>query len=406
MQKHTLATALALSFPLMAGAQTGTNVTLYGNVSTGIEYVNNIGNQGAVHANGGRLGGDGSLGKNSSIHFNNITQTIASRWGLRGSEDLGDGLSAVFTIESGFNAPTGTSGQGGRLMGRQAFVGLKGDWGQLAFGRQYNMLAAGLARADFMGPNMYGLGVLDVYIPNTRMDNAITYTGSFNGVRLGAAWARGRDTQGPASSAATGCGVNFQESSACRAYSMVLGYDTDDFGVAGAWDVITGAAGGDWYGLSKDDDDRRFTLNGWAKFGDFKAGLIYLNRKSDAGINGILITRWADAEDMGKRSDFWSLSLAYQLSPQVLLDGQINYIKFKDARDLAGTRVSSNAWHYVLRSQYFISKRTAFYAQAAHIRNKGLSALAVTSGTGGFNGLSPKLGGSQSGMGIGMNHFF
>jgi len=398
MQKRTLATALALaplSLSLGAEAQTGPNVTLYGNVSTGIEYVNNISRN-----------FDGSAGKSSSIHFNNITQTIASRWGLRGTEDLGNGLSAIFTIESGFNAGTGTSAQGGRLMGRQAFVGLKGDWGQLAFGRQYNMLAAGLAKADFMGPNMFGLGVLDVYIPNTRMDNAITYTGSFDGVRLGAAWARGRDTLGPASSAATGCGVDFRESSACRAYSFVAGYDTDDFGVAGAWDVITGAVGGDWYGLNKDQDDRRFTLNGWAKFDDFKVGLVYLNRKSDVGINGTLMSRWVENSNLGKRSDFWSLNLAYQISAQVLLDSQINYIKFKDARDLTGNHVSSNAWHYVLRSQYFLSKRTAFYAQTAYINNKGLSALAVSSGTGGPNGLSPKLGGGQFGMGIGMNHFF
>jgi len=291
-------------------------------------------------------------------------------------------------------------------MGRQAWVGLKGDWGQFAFGRQYNMLAAGLSRADFMGPNIFGLGALDVYIPNTRMDNSITYAGSFDGVRVGAAWARGRDTLGPSNSAATGCGVNFQESSACRAYSAVVGYDTADFGVAAAWDVITGAVGGDWYGLNKDQDDRRYTLNGWAKFGDFKLGLIYLNRKSDVGINGVLMTRWADAANLGKRSDFWTLSAAWQLSPQVLLDSQINHTKFKDARDLAGTRVSSNAWYYIVRSQYFTSKRTSFYAQAAYIKNKGLSALAATSGTAGVNGMSTKLGGNQTAMGIGMNHEF
>jgi len=39
---NSLATGLALSFPLLAGAQTGTNVTLYGNLAVGMEYVNNI----------------------------------------------------------------------------------------------------------------------------------------------------------------------------------------------------------------------------------------------------------------------------------------------------------------------------------------------------------------------------
>ncbi|MGH8856299.1 MAG: porin, partial [Telluria sp.] len=43
-----------------------------------------------------------------------------SRWGLRGVEDLGGGLKAIFLLESGFNLDTGTTGQGGRLFGRGA----------------------------------------------------------------------------------------------------------------------------------------------------------------------------------------------------------------------------------------------------------------------------------------------
>ncbi|MCH5824209.1 porin, partial [Salmonella enterica] len=59
-----------------------------------------------------------------------------SRWGLRGSEDLGDGLRAMFTVESGFDSGNGTSQQG-RLFNRQATIGLANDsWGSLEFGRQ------------------------------------------------------------------------------------------------------------------------------------------------------------------------------------------------------------------------------------------------------------------------------
>src|SRR5258708_449121 len=49
-----------------------------------------------------------------------------SRWGLRGAEDLGGGLKAIFTLESGFDVMTGQSQQGNRLFGRQAFGGLYG----------------------------------------------------------------------------------------------------------------------------------------------------------------------------------------------------------------------------------------------------------------------------------------
>ena len=58
-----------------------------------------------------------------------------SRWGLKGSEDLGGGLNAVFDLQSGFNVDTGSSAQGGLLFGRHAFVGLSGGFGTLTFGR-------------------------------------------------------------------------------------------------------------------------------------------------------------------------------------------------------------------------------------------------------------------------------
>src|SRR5690606_39415712 len=106
MKLKALALGVALAFPMMASAQSSTSVTLYGIVDTGIEYVDNI----AEYNDAGERVGD-----SSSAHFTNLTQSVPSRWGLRGSEDLDNGLSAVFTLESGFNTGTGTSGQGGRL---------------------------------------------------------------------------------------------------------------------------------------------------------------------------------------------------------------------------------------------------------------------------------------------------
>ncbi|MDD2658040.1 MAG: porin, partial [Candidatus Pacebacteria bacterium] len=58
-----------------------------------------------------------------------------TRWGLRGSEDLGGGLKAVFDLQSGFDLSTGASQQGGSLFGRQAFVGFQGGFGTIKFGR-------------------------------------------------------------------------------------------------------------------------------------------------------------------------------------------------------------------------------------------------------------------------------
>ena len=63
-----------------------------------------------------------------------------SRWGLRGVEDLGSGMKAVYVLESGFDLDSGVSSQGGRLFGRQAFAGIDHKWGRLTLGRQQNAL--------------------------------------------------------------------------------------------------------------------------------------------------------------------------------------------------------------------------------------------------------------------------
>ena len=59
-------------------------------------------------------------------------------WGLRGTEDMGGGLKAVFQIEAGLNMSTGALGQGGLGFGRQSYVGLAGDFGAVRLGRQYS----------------------------------------------------------------------------------------------------------------------------------------------------------------------------------------------------------------------------------------------------------------------------
>jgi predicted porin len=71
-----------------------------------------------------------------------LTQTVlnsgsvnGSRWGMKGSEDLGGGLKAIFDLQSGFNIDTGAAVQSGLLFGRQAAVGFQGGFGTVKFGR-------------------------------------------------------------------------------------------------------------------------------------------------------------------------------------------------------------------------------------------------------------------------------
>ena len=122
-----------------------------------------------------------------------------SRWGVRGREDLGDGLAAVFQLEQGINADDGTLGQGGRAFGRQAFVGLSHTkYGTLTFGRQYDfayaippdvvMIIGGLAAAT--GGNGRNA---DLHLGGVRYDNSVKYLGRFGPVQAGLMYGLGSE---------------------------------------------------------------------------------------------------------------------------------------------------------------------------------------------------------------------
>src|SRR4051812_3304474 len=98
----------AVSGPVYAQS----SVTLYGVIDTGVEFVS--------HA---------SAAGNYVVRMPGISGEYPSRWGIQGKEDLGGGLTAIFTLENGFNVRGGDLGQGGRLFGRQAWVGVQSKWG-------------------------------------------------------------------------------------------------------------------------------------------------------------------------------------------------------------------------------------------------------------------------------------
>src|SRR5471032_3343779 len=108
-----------LTLGTFAGAvHAQSSVTLYGVVDEGILINNNV----------------------KGLHQYALSQASSSRWGFRGTEDLGGGLSAIFNLENGFTASTGALGQGGLEFGRKAFVGLSSSqWGTLTAGRQFSV---------------------------------------------------------------------------------------------------------------------------------------------------------------------------------------------------------------------------------------------------------------------------
>lgn len=356
-----------------AQAPAGHGVTLYGIVDTGIEHLTNVANRGSVT----RMPG--------------LTGSTPSRWGLRGSEDLGSGLSAVFALEAGFSPNSGAVNQGGRGFGRQAWVGLAGSWGTVTIGRNYTMLYWSLFEADLLGPNTFGLSSLDNYIPNTRVDNSVAWRGRFGAWSLGANYSLGRDAvnAGPSPVGTNCAGESATDSKACRQWSAQLKYDQPSWGAALAIDTMRGGPGA-FAGLVRSDlQDRRVMLNGYAKLGDFKLGVGAIRRDND-GAAPVSATNGATP-----RSTLGWVGVAWSATPLLTVDAQVQQLRFADGGDKSTLAA--------VRGTYALSKRTAVYAQVAHVANGERLSFSVSSGAVGGN---PTAGGSQTGWMAGLRHSF
>jgi len=178
MKMKSLAVAAAVLVSGAAHAQS--SVTLYGTMDTSVVYTNNI-------------AGAHSSGSEVQLYSGSI---YTSRWGLRGTEDLGGGLSTVFDLEDGFGGNNGQFHNGGDLFGRQAWVGLsKQGVGQLTMGRQYDFMVDYVAPMGVTGSGWGGNLAAHPYDNDNldndmRFDNSVKFSSvSFNGVKFGAMYA-------------------------------------------------------------------------------------------------------------------------------------------------------------------------------------------------------------------------
>jgi predicted porin len=217
MKKTIVATAVLGGFALNAHAQS--SVTLYGLIDAGITYANH--------------GGAG--GKDLVEYGDGVSQ--GSRWGMRGSEDLGGGLKAIFTLENGFNSGTGALGQGGALFGRQAYVGLTQDGiGSLTLGRQYSFstdyLGGSYANGGQTVAGNYGFHINDVdQLTSSRINNSVKFSSAnFYGLTFGAMY--GFSNQAGAFAGAPGT------SGSSSAYSFGVNYANGPFSVGAAYTDI------------------------------------------------------------------------------------------------------------------------------------------------------------------------
>ncbi|MEM5342223.1 porin [Paraburkholderia azotifigens] len=161
MKRIALSTLSLALLGAAGAAHAQSSVTLYGLIDESIQYVHNA---------------DRSNNNLWNMFSGNLQ---GSRWGMKGTEDLGGGLKAIFQLESGFDPNTGKSGQGGRLFGRQAYVGLTHDaYGTFTAGRQYDPvvdLVQPLTADNYFGSTFTTPGDVDNNDNSSRTNNAIKY---------------------------------------------------------------------------------------------------------------------------------------------------------------------------------------------------------------------------------------
>jgi predicted porin len=343
---HALSTAAAIAMAACIApgvAQAQSNVTVYGIVDGAVEYYNNADAAGHGVTRMPSLGGG----------------MFPSRLGFRGTEDLGDGLKAIFALENGLAIDTGTQGQN-RLFGRQAWVGLAGNWGQLTFGRNYNMLNISTYDVDIIGPSQYGLGSLDSFIPNGRSDNSLAYRGTFSGVTLGATYSLGRDTSAAGGPAGTNCaGESATDAMQCREWSALLRYDGPGYALISAYDRIYGGPNASGGLNSSSKTDSRLHLAAYIKREDWRLG------------TGV-VTRDNEGSATQPRSHLYYVGAAYNVTPLFTVDGQVARLDFRNS--------GNDSRQVLIRGIYYLSKRTSVYVAAGRISNDGTAALALSAG--------------------------
>lgn len=362
---------LALSAPALTFADTG-NITLYGVFHADVEAIRN----------------DKALLTTNATSLNRVVSN-ASRLGFKGSEDLGDGLKAIYQLEAEFDL-TNSNGTPFAKM-RNSNVGLKGDFGTVFYGNWDTPYKEAHTKVELFGNthiasaiNVTGRTAYNTASTtaasstasfNTRQKNVIQYwTPDYNGFQARLAYAPDNTKKGTVTAGGDK-----------SVWSMSATYENDLFygayGYEAHKDALSTAA-------SLTDSANR--LVGAYKF---KNGLIGLT------LERLSVAKAAASTTTDSRNG-WELSGKYKFGASNI--GAF-YARTGDLDGVANTGASQ----YSLRYGYNFSKRTEVYGFYTQLSNDTAAAYNFTAGTvvtsaAGAAGLGAKL----SGLGLGLIHTF
>ncbi|WP_027817576.1 porin [Paraburkholderia bannensis] len=383
MKSRALTLAAFAAFGIAGAAHAQSSVTLYGVIDTSLTYVNHSAANKSLWA----------LGNSSNGNL------AGTRWGVKGSEDLGGGLKAIFQLENGFNPSTGGTSSG-VMFGRQAFVGLASDqYGTLTLGRQYDPLVdliQGITADNYFGSVFATAGDVDNYDNSFRVNSAVKYTSPvYRGLQTEVMYSFG----GVAGS--TG---------AKQSYSAALAYNNGPLAVAAGYYYAANSAGDrDGWSSTSDGTFDGPINNGYATAhslqiarvaaqytaGSFIFGLGYSNAQYAADANS--------AFDNKQKYNTGQGFLAYQATPALLVGAGYSYTH-------ASGDTSANYHQFSLGGDYNLSKRTDVYVTAAYQHASGTTrdadTGAVTSAQASIGSYGYAGTGSQTLVNLGLRHRF
>ncbi|MCV2218350.1 porin [Thauera sp. Sel9] len=374
MQKKLIALAIAGLVSAPAFAQS--NVTIYGVADAYIGF--------------GKHGENDLRGVQSGA-------LSGSRLGFRGTEDLGNGLKAVFVLEQGFNIDTGSEMGSGYQ--RQAFVGLGGSFGTVALGRQYApgyFFNYDALAAATVGPHSIlsgGIGLTISPTSTARWSNSVSYTGSFSGLTARAIYSTGPgySVTWPDEDAVNAGSVETgKKPSNDDAYGLGLEYANGPLKVGAVYQVVNfkGASNLDPFGDSRTGDKKQ---KEWGLGASYDFGVVSLHASYQSADN---LVGWKD-DDV----DLWQVGLIVPVGAAGNVHVAYGQAKL-DYSDASDDKVKS----YTLAYTHALSKRTTAYV--AYNRTDNDDGLAF-----GLVGYGHKAGSEYGGknsdlLGIGIRHTF
>ncbi len=378
--KKTLAAVAVLG--AFAGSALAADVQLYGIVDTGVGY---------NHVDADGFGQDkDSFGMQSG-------QASGSRFGFKGTEDLGNGLTVGFILENGIKSDTGVDD--GVMFNRESSLFLEGGFGKVAFGRigslnngQSSWAKVGMISAfgtsDWGG---YSAQVGNIMATASQWDNMIAYqTPDFAGFKVYAQYAMGNQVDGTDADKVEGKYGDENESSSDRYYAIGATYNNGPFAAYFAVDSINYASVTTELGnkvIEDMDDSLTVTLGGSYDFDVVKVylGAQYFDEVALDSMGGVIKALKAPGYDTMVKGYAVTLSADAPLWGGKGMFG-IGYTDAESADSEISTEADIDLQRYVVSVgyDYPFSKRTDVYAVASWMmdsyENKAIEATKVQDG--------------------------